>query len=187
LFPLTNQQTSAIIFELTGVYIMPSLLALSLSIGGLGAVATFLALGPLSAILQIWVIFIAWGCFFASGGNAEGMKGAIASHILGAILAAIALILISKVALGPVTAPVWVGLLVGIMVYASTIELFANIPASVYGFASTAGLALLSPMNNPMAADLTNPAIIAIISLIVGSVFGLLSAKLAEMMEAKSE
>ena len=165
---------------------MPSLLALSLSIGGLGAVATFLALGPLSAILQIWVIFIAWGCFFASGGNAEGMKGAIASHILGAILAAIALILISKVPVGPVTAPVWVGLLVGIMVYASTIELFANIPASVYGFASTAGLTLLNK-GNPMAADLTNPAIIAIISLIVGSVLGLLSAKLAEMMEAKSE
>ena len=166
---------------------MPSLLALSLSIGGLGAVATFLALGPLSAILQIWIIFIAWACFFASGGDTEGMKGAIFGHVMGAVLGAIALILISKVALGPVTAPVWVGVTVAVMVYASGIQIFSNIPAAVYGYASTAALGLLSPINNPMAADLTYPAIIAIISLVVGSVFGLLSARLAGAMGPKSE
>ena len=166
---------------------MPSILALSVSIGGLGAVAAYLALGPLSAILQIWIIFVAWGCFFHSGGNTEGLKGAIFGHVLGSILAAIALILISKVAVGPVTAPVWIGITCGVLVYASAIEVFSNIPAAVYGYATTAALALLSPMNNPMAADLTNPVIIAIVSLVVGGVFGLLSARLAGVLGPKSE
>jgi hypothetical protein len=86
-----------------------------------------------------------------------------------------------------VTAPVWIGITVAVLVYASAIEVFSNIPAAVYGYATTAALALLSPMNNPMAADLTNPVIIAIVSLVVGSVFGLLSGRLAGVLGPKSE
>ena len=36
--------------------------ALAISLGVLGAVATWLFLGPLGGMLAIWAAFIAWGC-----------------------------------------------------------------------------------------------------------------------------
>ncbi len=169
-------------FEKGGV--MPAILALSLSIGGLGAVATWLALGPLSSILQIWVIFIAWGCYFASGANAEGLKGAMCGHALGAVLAGVALALVQLVPFGVATAPVWVGVMVFLLVYASQIEVFANIPAAVYGFACTAGLALVGADMLPkvLEVSLGNPVLIVIVSMIVGGVFGALSGRLSGIL-----
>jgi len=164
---------------------MSSLLALSVSIGGLGFVATWLALGPLGPVVQIWAVFIGWGCYFASGGNADGLKGAIFGQILGAVLAVVALNLAGNVDLGALTVPVWVGVTVFILVFASQVEAFANIPAGVYGFATTAALALLGVDElglNASALDLSNPGAIAIISLVVGGIFGALSGRLAGVL-----
>jgi hypothetical protein len=164
---------------------MSSLLALSISIGGLGFVATWLALGPLGPVVQIWGVFIGWGCYFASGGNAEGLKGAIFGQILGVVLAVVALNLVGAVPLGALTVPIWVGVTVFILVFASQVEVFANIPAAVYGFATTAALALLGTDElglDPMALDLSNPGAVAIISLVVGGIFGALSGRLAGVL-----
>lgn len=164
---------------------MSSLLALSVSIGGLGVVATWLALGPLAPTMQIWGVFIGWGCYFASGGNTEALKGGILGHILGAVLAVAALNLAGTVSLGALTVPICVGAMVFVLVYASQVEAFANIPAAVYGFATTAGLALLGTDElflNPSAFDLSNPGAVAIISLAIGAVFGALSGRLAGML-----
>ena len=38
--------------------------ALAISLGVLGAVATWLFLGPLGGMLAIWAAFIAWGCYY---------------------------------------------------------------------------------------------------------------------------
>jgi len=48
---------------------MSQLVGLSLSIAVLGAIWAFLALGPLSPFVLVWAGFIAWGCFFHSGGT----------------------------------------------------------------------------------------------------------------------
>ena len=48
---------------------MSQLVGLSLSIAVLGAIWAFLALGPLSPYVLVWAGFIAWGCFFHSGGT----------------------------------------------------------------------------------------------------------------------
>ena len=54
---------------------MSALIALAVSIGVLAVVATFLALGPLAAFnVQIWQIFIAWACFYHSGGKTDGAQ-----------------------------------------------------------------------------------------------------------------
>ncbi|MBT5375170.1 MAG: DUF1097 domain-containing protein [Rhodospirillaceae bacterium] len=164
---------------------MSSLLALSISIGGLGFVATWLALGPLGPVVQIWGVFIGWGCYFASGGNAEGLKGAIFGQILGVVLAVVALNLLSAVPLGALTAPIWVGVTVFVLVFASQVEAFANIPAAVYGYATTAALALLGADEIGLdagALDLSNPGAVAIISLVVGGIFGALSGRLAGVL-----
>src|SRR5689334_11207314 len=53
--------------------IVPQLFALSLSIAVLGAVWAFLALGPLSGFVLVWAGFIAWGCFFHTGGDQKAL------------------------------------------------------------------------------------------------------------------
>ena len=163
---------------------MSSLLALSVSIGGLGAVATWLALETGAGVpgMQIWGVFIGWGCYFASGGNTEGLKGAVCGHISGAVLAVVALNLVGLVPISDaLTIPIWVGVTVAALVYASQVAALANIPAAVYGYATTAGLFLLGGigLQDVSSLSLGNPGVVAIISLIIGACFGALSGRLA--------
>ena len=51
---------------------MSILIALTLSIGVLSVVATWLFLGPLAALnFQIWQAFIGWACFYHCGGKTD--------------------------------------------------------------------------------------------------------------------
>ncbi len=164
---------------------MSSLLALSVSIGGLGAVATWLALGPLSGIMLIWAAFIGWGCYFAAGGNADALKATITCGVFGAICAWVAALLILNVDIGALTAPIWVGVTVLILVYASQVEALATIPASVYGYASSFAYMLHANALNEMsvmAASFDNPLVIISVSIAIGAVFGALSSRLAGML-----
>ena len=64
---------------------MTSLIALCVSIGVLGGVATYLALGPLAGIILIWGIFIGWATFFAIGGDTAALKKTITCNVFGVI------------------------------------------------------------------------------------------------------
>ena len=66
---------------------MSSNTALAISVGVLGAIATWLFLGPLGGALAIWAAFIAWGCFFHCGGKEHGLQSAILCNAAGAIIA----------------------------------------------------------------------------------------------------
>jgi hypothetical protein len=158
---------------------MSGLVALALSIGGLGAVATWLALGPLAGMVTIWAIFIAWGSYFHNGADTAALKNTIVCGIFGSVMAGVAFILMGQVSLGDVfTAPVWVGVTVFVLVFASQVPALAVIPTSVYGYAATAAY-VLHVGGDPLAADLSNPIIIVSLSMIVGAVFGMLSGKLS--------
>jgi len=158
---------------------MSGLVALALSIGGLGAVATWLALGPLAGMVTIWAIFIAWGSYFHNGADTAALKNTIVCGIFGSVMAGIAFILIGQFSLGDVlTAPVWVGVTVFVLVFASQVPALAVIPTSVYGYAATAAY-VLHVGGDPLAADLSNPIIVVSLSMIVGAVFGMLSGKLS--------
>jgi hypothetical protein len=63
--------------------------ALAISLGVLGAVATWLFLGPLGGMLAIWAAFIAWGCFFHNGGKEAGLQSTILGTAAGAVIAGI--------------------------------------------------------------------------------------------------
>ena len=65
--------------------------ALAISLGVLGAIATWLFLGPLGGALAIWAAFIAWGCFFHNGGKESGLQSTILGTAAGAIIAGITL------------------------------------------------------------------------------------------------
>ena len=154
---------------------MTSLLALSLSIGVLAVAATWLVLGTLPAFnVQIWQVFIAWACFFHSGGKTDGLKKTVICMVFGAVDGMLTVMLIGQLgALGALAAPVAVGLGAAVIVLAAHIRLLAMVPASVYGFASMAGLILLK---GPTPVEALVPTIGAIL---IGALSGWVSEWLA--------
>jgi hypothetical protein len=164
---------------------MSKLTALSVSIAVLGGVWAFLALGPLTGKVLVWAGFIAWGCYFHTGGDDAALKKTIVGMIYGAILAGVALKLVGMNPLGlagAVGPAVYIAVTVFFLVIVAGQNLLSVVPANVYGYAATAGLALSANNMNVTAMDLTNPVLLVSLSAILGAIFGMLSGKLSGML-----
>lgn len=165
---------------------MSKLTALALSIAVLGGVWAFLALNPLAGVALVWVGFIAWGCYFHTGGDNAALQKTIAGMSFGAVMAGIALYLVSSGmfgGLGALAAPIIIAVTVFPLVIVAGMNLLSVVPANVYGYAATAGLALTAnTAGNAGAMNMTNPVLLVIVSTIIGAVFGMLSGKLAGML-----
>lgn len=162
---------------------MDIITALAISIGLLGAVATYLFLTI--GTIQIWVGFIGWASFYHCGGGMTGLRKSVAANLWGVVMAYIALLLITQVNSG-LPGVLWPSIVVGvtaaILVLGAKVEALNIIPATVYGYASTAGYGLLS------GASLTtltaaNPLICVSVSLVIGGLFGVISEKFAGMIK----
>jgi len=165
---------------------MSKLTALALSIAVLGGVWAFLALNPLAGTAIVWVGFIAWGCYFHTGGDNAALQKTIAGMAFGAVMAAIALALVVSDPTGDLGSlevlevPVIIAVTVFPLVIVAGVNLLSVVPANVYGYAATAGLALsTNTAANATALNLTNPALLVIVSVVLGAVFGMVSGKLA--------
>ena len=161
--------------------------ALAISLGVLGAIATWLFLGPLGGALAIWAAFIAWGCFFHNGGKEAGLQTTILNNTAGAVIAGITLIVASAAIGNSLPANVWLAICVGLgvaaMVLLANVPLFSSIPSQVYGFASTVALTVLgNGAGNLTSLSLANPVVAIILSMAVGAVFGWISEKVAGML-----
>ena len=165
---------------------MPMLTALALSIGVLGGIATWLFVGPLAVLgLQIWAAFVGWAAFYHSGGKTASLRTNIPAHIWGAFMGWLALygIALSSGALGvPVAAGICVAITVAIMVFGANVHALAQIPSAVYGYACVAAYGLLAGKLGMLASAsiVDNPLINIVISIVVGSLFGWLSERIAE-------
>jgi hypothetical protein len=162
---------------------MPKLIALAVSVGVLAVLATWIfGLDPLVvAKLQVWQAFIAWGCHFHSGGKFTGTRNTVLCMSFGAVVGMVAVLLAGQLgAIGTLAAPVAVGLGATVIVLASAIPLLAVIPASVYGFASIAGLILLGTGVSP-----TSALVPTILSIIIGAAFGYVSEVVAGALAKK--
>jgi hypothetical protein len=82
--------------------------------------------------------------------------------------------------LGALAAPVAVGLGATVIVLASKLPFLATIPASVYGFASIAGLFLLGAGMTPRSSLLPT-----ILSVLIGAAFGFVSEAVAGALTKK--
>ncbi len=171
---------------------MPQLVALSVSIAVLGALATFafLHLG-----LPIWAAFLAWACFFHSGGNAEAFKSTVVCNLFGAVAAWVAAVVILAVPLaGALTLPGWAALVVGatvlVVCLAAHSKPLSNIPASFYGYAGTAAFFLQTKgalaLPALTSATLANALVAVVASMILGAVLGFASGKLGAMLTARA-
>jgi hypothetical protein len=154
---------------------MTLLIALTVSIGLLAVVATFLFLGPLAALnVQIWQAFIAWASFFHNGGKSDGAVKTAVCMAFGAVVGMVSVILAGHLGgLGALAAPVAVGIGAAVIVLAAHLPLLSTIPSCVYGFASVAGLILLKG-TAPMDAIVPT-----LISIVLGTAFGWLSEQVA--------
>ncbi len=164
---------------------MDLITALAVSIGLLGGVATYLFLSPFGFGLQIWAAFIAWASFYHAGGGTSGFTSSVLANLWGVLWGAITLIAITQTGYGstlglPIWAAICVAIGVALMILGAKISLFSAIPAQVYGFAATVAFTLLTNTAFAlMRPDLSNPAIVIALSMVVGAVFGLVSQKLA--------
>ena len=165
---------------------MSKLTALALSIAVLGGVWAFLALNSLAGVALVWVGFLAWGCYFHTGGDNAALQKTIAGMIFGAVVAGVALYLVSSGmlgALGVLAAPVIIAVTVFPLVALAGCNLLSVVPANVYGYAATAGLALTAgTTGNATAMDMSNPVLLVAVSVVLGAVFGMVSGKLAGML-----
>jgi hypothetical protein len=167
---------------------MDKLTALSLSIGGLAGVATFLAVGPASGIFFIWAATIAWAAYFFLGATKEALINTIVCGIFGVFMAWLTAILLTNI---PATAPlgfplmaaITVAVAVVVMCLAANIPQLATIPASVLGYSSTFAYLLQTPDKLTkevlLGVSLDNPLLVISISIVVGTYFGQLSAQLS--------
>ena len=170
---------------------MDILTALSLSIGGLAGVATFLAVGPASGLFFIWAATIAWAAYFFLGATKEALINTIVCGIFGVFLAWFTAILLTNVSpdvvLGfPLVAGITVAVSVVVLCLAANIPQLATIPASVLGYSSTFAYLLQTPdkLNQDvlLSISLSNPLIVISISIVIGTYFGQWSAQLSEKL-----
>lgn len=151
---------------------MTLLIALSVSIGVLAVVATWLFLGPLAAMgVQIWQCFVAWASFYNNGGKTEGATKTAVCMSWGAVVGMASVMLAGQLgALGALAAPVAVGIGAAVIVLAAHAKPLSTIPAAVYGFACVAGLILLGKDMSPAKAIVPT-----IVSILIGTAFGWVS------------
>ncbi len=163
---------------------MSQLIALTISVGVLAGVATWLFLAVGSIV--IWGAFVAWACYFHSGGDNAALKSTIISNVFGVICAGIAAIIILAVpgaaALGlPLWAAIVVAVTVAAYVLASKVELLSSIPGTTYGYACTFAYLLQTPEKLSLEAltsvNFSNGLIVVPVSMIIGALFGYASGK----------
>lgn len=175
---------------------MNNLTALSISIGVLAGVATFLAVGPLSGIFLIWAATIAWAAYFALGGNKEALKNTIVCGIFGVVMAWLTAIEITTIPstamLGfPLMAAIAVTFAVIVLCLAANIPALATIPASVLGYSSTFAYLLQTPdkltQDVLLSVSFDNPLLVISASIVIGTYFGQWSAQLSAQLTKQTK
>ena len=155
---------------------MIKLIALSLSIGGVGGVMSWIYLStPLA--LSIPVSFIAWAAFVAAGGSNKALSSTITAWLWGAVVAWVtAFVIMPNLGGLPagLGAPVSIAVSVFVLIYGTKIKAFAAAPAGVYGYASFFAV-YLTGTDALTAGSLGNPLILVALSGIAGGVLGLVA------------
>ena len=163
---------------------MKEITATALSIALVGALATWLAFGPLSGYILIWAIFISWAGFAALGGDNEALKNTIVCGVFGVVIGWIAAYIVLAIPLGDTLGmPLWSAIVVAVtaftVVFASNLPMFGAVPASVLSYSATFAY-LLQTSDKLTLGTLTtlnfdNPILLVTLSVICGGLFGKLS------------
>lgn len=151
---------------------MPPLVATMISLGVLATIDTYLTATILP--VPVWVTFIAWASFFASGGGQNGFVKSIASNATGIIIGSLTLLAIHFGVHDPMYAAICVGIGTAAMAFVSVVPLLSFTPAVVFGFASTVGT-VAATGKSIVTMGPSHPALIAAVAMLVGGCFGFVS------------
>ena len=171
---------------------MDKLTSLSLSIGLLAGVATFLAVGPLSGIFFIWAATIPWAVYFLLGANKEAVCKNIICSLFGMFMAWVTALMLTEISpntmLGfPFMAAFTVAVSVVVLCLAANLPQLATIPCSVVGYSLVFAYLLQTPdkMNKDvlLGISLNNPLVVITISIVFGTYLGIWSAQFSEKLQ----
>ncbi|WP_158166339.1 DUF1097 domain-containing protein [Mycolicibacterium smegmatis] len=145
--------------------------ALSISVGVFGALSTWLT--AVVWPLPVWVLFLAWASFFFVGSGFFGFVKSVACNWTGIVIATCTLLSVTASS-NAVLLAVAVGIGSLAMVQVSRLPWLSATPAIVFGFAMTVGT--IAATGNPITTGgISNPALIAATTAIVGAGFGVAS------------
>jgi len=169
---------------------MTQVIALSLSIGVLGGIWAFLALGPLSGFVSCGRASLAGGASSTAAPTTMHSFKTIVGNAYGALVAWVALLIIVNVpvpGLGAVWPAIVVGVTVFFLVIVASIDLLSVVPANVYGYAALVAYSCTShpprghwPIAEPGLALLRQPLVLLIVSMVIGALFGYASDQARE-------
>jgi len=136
-------------------------------------------------------LFIAYASFFHCGGDVNALKNSTINNVFGSFMAWVAALILVKVPM-PGLGAAWPSILVcitaAILVLAAHVKALSAIPAGFYGYASTFAFLLLtkdaltpSALTQP---NLQNGFVAVSLAMVVGNVFGFLTAKMSAALTA---
>ncbi len=150
---------------------MSKITALSISVGVFGMLSTLMT--ATVWMLPVWVLFLAWASFFFVGSGLTGLAKSVACNWTGIVIATLTLLAVSST-----PSALLLSIAVGIgslaMVQASRVPWISATPAIVFGFAMTVGT-IAATGNSITTATISNPALIAATTALVGAGFGIAS------------
>jgi hypothetical protein len=155
----------------------------------LGGLAAFLAFGPGAAYgLHALALLLGWASYSRFGGKLDGLAKSVAHSLAGAILGLAAIAFATQHAeFGrsvdfPIWAAIGVAVTLALLVLATRVALFADFVALLLGYAAMAGTAQGVQLEDFLAPSLGNPALGAVLSLLIGALLACGADMLAEAL-----
>ena len=166
--------------------------AMAISLGVLGSLATFL-FTAYGGSLSLWAGFVAWACFFHSGGGVNAAKMTFASTIFGCVLGWLTMLAMTgasfSASLGmPLWGAICVAVSAPIAVLAARVQVLSAVPITMSALACISAFVLLKGTDmqdavgpaNMLTMSIDQNALLNIsISMLIGLVFGLMTERLA--------
>jgi hypothetical protein len=158
----------------------------AVSVGALGGLAAFLALGPAAPYgAQLFAALIGWAGFTHFGGKLDGLTKSIPHYVFGVALAALALVAATRLPYGEaIGAAAWTAIAVAItlvlLVLASKLPALSEWPVSLAAYAT---LLATTRADDIVALAPNNPALLTALSLIVGAILAFAAERLAEALQ----
>jgi Protein of unknown function (DUF1097) len=158
---------------------MDLITSLAVIIGIMGGIATWAAVTIGSPYVLIWAIFVAWDSSYHCGGKEAGLQSSLAANLWGVIIASLALIALISMGVTALNAGICVGVSIVVLILAAKAPMLSAIPASVYGYASTAALFLLGAAGyGEGAGGIIKVGAAVAVSMIIGNILGYISEKI---------
>lgn len=163
---------------------MPARIASTVAIGLLAGVSCLFT--AFAVPVPIWVVFVAWACFFAAGGGLAAARSTLVTGAAGVLSATLTLLAATTLGGSAWAIAGCVVLGAGALVALGHFPPLAFTPAGFLGFASTVGTiaATDSAITDPVG--LGHPAVLVVAAFVIGVGFGLCSEWASSRLTLKS-